>query len=120
MRLNNGDLIVSFTVREFFARLPHVHVKKTSAEKIGYPLLTVCALQTDGELRAAFSGVCAYPFRSLELERILKNRQAPPETMADLCMRNLPAPIHSDLTGQAGYRQFVLRETLINMLESLG
>lgn len=120
MRLENGGLIVKFTIRRYFTKLPYVHVKKTSAEKIGYPLLTACALRMDEELRVAFSGVCAYPFRSPDIERILKNRQVPPETMADLCLQNLPAPVHDDITGKANYREFVFKETLVNLLGTLG
>lgn len=120
MKLNSGEFIVQFSLRKNYTNYPYAHVKKTAGEKIGYPLLTVCALRTKEGIRAAFSGLCAYPFRSIAIERIINQEHALPAEAADQCLQDLPAPIHNDITGQAGYRAFVLKETLTNILESLG
>ena len=120
MRLNEGEFIVRFILDAACTKLPYWHVKKTSAEKIGYPLLTVCALQAKEGLRIAFSGVCAYPFRSPDIERVLSHTQVPPEAMAESCIQKLPAAIHNDVTGAADYRAFELRETLKNLLRKCG
>jgi CO/xanthine dehydrogenase FAD-binding subunit len=41
-----------------------VTVKKRKVSAIDYPLVTVAALLTNSGTRVAFSGVCAFPFRS--------------------------------------------------------
>ena len=52
----------------------HFHIKHTAQEKIDYPLISVAALVKEDFLRIAFSGVCAYPFRSQQIELVLNNK----------------------------------------------
>jgi CO/xanthine dehydrogenase FAD-binding subunit len=79
----------------------------------------VAAIKKDNEIRIAFSGVCAYPFRSKEIEAYLKDN-ASGETLMNELLSFLPAPILSDIQGSAEYREYILKNTLQEVLERMG
>lgn len=119
LQLSKGEFIVQFLIGKEYTTLPYVHVKKTKIEKIDYPLISLSAIRKDGQIRLALSGVCAFPFRSLPIEQCLNNKNMTFEERASCILDNLPAPVLSDLSGSDSYRKFVLRNTLINTLETL-
>lgn len=111
-------LLQTVTDREY-VELPYIHVKKTKQDKIDYPLLTVVAIVKDGHIRLAFSGLIAYPFRSRAVEDALNDRSLPINQRLDRVIACLPGTPLTDILGSAEYREFVLRDTLMNTLATL-
>jgi CO/xanthine dehydrogenase FAD-binding subunit len=115
--LKKGEFILQFIVDKAFTTYPFVHVKRTKSDKIDYPVLSVAAVKTDESIRIAFSGVCAFPFRSEKVEGALNDHSLSTLRKIDQSIEFLPeAPLH-DISGSASYREFVLRNTLGNILE---
>lgn len=83
--------------------------KRTADGKVAYP----------GHIRAAFSGLCAFPFRSFELENALCDRGAPLEERLDQIMGLLPGQIVNDMEGSGDYRAFLFRNTVKEALGQL-
>ncbi|MFC4767818.1 FAD binding domain-containing protein [Effusibacillus consociatus] len=119
LQLEKGEFFVQVRTDRSYAELPYVSVKKRKLEKIDYPLVTIAALKKENRIRAAFSGVCAFPFRSLEMEDDLNNENLPLEIRIDRAISHLPAPIIDDIRGSSEYREFVLKNTLFEILETL-
>lgn len=119
LRLPKGELFVLTSVSKKMAQAPFFHEKKTKNEKIDYPLITTAALVSDGLLRIAFSGLAAYPFRDMGAEKILNDRTLDSAQRACGADAALSGIIQSDLNGSAEYRRFVLKKTVINILESI-
>lgn len=119
LRLNKGEFIVQVITDKVYTTLPHVHVKKTKNEKIDYPLLTVAAVKKDDRIRTAFSGLCPFPFRSLQVEDDLNDKNSGLDTRVNNVISHLPAPVLNDISGTGKYREFVLRDTLLNTLKTL-
>lgn len=119
MQLDKGEFIVQVKVHKSFLDRPHIHVKRTKQDKITYPLLTICAMQVDHKVRTAFSGVCDFPFRSLEMENELNNISLPVDQRVDNAITITPGLIPSNLEGSFEYRKFVLRSLLISILNEL-
>ena len=117
MRLPPGELLARVHVPAWALAAKHAHIKKTTNEKIDYPLVNVTALFYGEELRAAFSGVCAQPLRSERMEAMLNERELCPAERAKKAVAALPEPPHSDVEGTGGYRAFVLEHTLKKRLE---
>lgn len=117
--LKEGDFILKATVPKTFLKLPYIHVKKTKNEKIGYPLLTVAALKKDGQIRIAFSGLASYPFRDSNVETILNYASFGFEQRGDQILQSLSGIILNDLSGSAEYKKYVLKNTIINVLETM-
>jgi len=119
MRLGRGEFVVQFAVPSSYRALPYAHVKRRKASDIDYPLVTVAALATGEGIRYAFSGLCAFPFRSEAVERALNERGQPPEERIRRAAGLLPAPIISDIKASAEYRELVWRITLVDIMQAL-
>lgn len=117
--LPEGELLLQIETDRQYSHLPYVHAKKTRQDKIDYPLITVSALKAEGAIRAAFSGLCAFPFRSLEMEKPLNNLNLSPTEKIEQAICQLPYPIWEDIQGTATYKLFVLKHTLLTTLEQL-
>ncbi len=117
--LNKGDLIVKITIDKKFLNAPYFHIKKTKNEKIDYPLITTEGLKINGHLRIAFSGLAAFPFRDVEAENILNDSNLDFYQRADKIVQILSRIILNDVSGSAEYRKFVLKNTIINVLETM-
>jgi len=119
LQLREGEFLVGVSLNQSFFKLPYCHIKKTRNEKIDYPLLTAASLKKDGRLRIAFSGLADGPFRDGRLEEILNDARLSFAQRADGLVTALSGCIQSDLSGSAEYRKFVLRETVLNILETM-
>jgi CO/xanthine dehydrogenase FAD-binding subunit len=118
MRLKTGEFIVQVQVPAWALNAPYYHIKKTAREKIDYPLVNVTALCEGNEMKAAFSGVCAFPFRSDEIDRVLSDRMLSVQARVDSVQAMLPDKPHSDAEASGEYRLFVLKKTLHELLEA--
>jgi xanthine dehydrogenase FAD-binding subunit len=119
MRLEKGELAVGFHVPAWALEAKHFHVKKTAGEKIDYPLVSMSALVKDGFLRAAFSGICSYPFRSGPIEAVLNDSSLSSAERADRAVNLLPKPPHDDVEGSGQYRAFVFKNMVETLLEEM-
>lgn len=117
--LPRGEFLAGVTLDKRFFSLPYFHEKKTKNEKIDYPLITAEGLKKAGTLRIAFSGLAAYPFRDDKVEKTLNASYLSPERKADKVVKYLSSVIQSDLSGSAEYRKFVLKETVLNILDTM-
>ena len=117
--LPRGEFLAGVTLGKNCFELPYFHAKKTRNEKIDYPLITVAGLKKDGKIRIAFSGLASYPFRDAEVENILNSPLQDPKQKAKKAADTLRDRIQSDLSGSAEYRQFVLQETILNILDTM-
>lgn len=111
--LKQGELIVMVSLDKRYAELPHAHIKKSRIEKIGYPLVSLCAVNDGGMMRAAASGLCRYPFRFRDIR--IDNPESASE-IAEQMAGEVPAPLLEDPAGSAKYRDFILKKTLENIV----
>ena len=118
LNLEKGSFLVKIVTNRGFAESPYFHIKKRKNEKIDYPLLTTAGIKVGGMLRIAFSGLCSYPFRSMQIENIL-NGTGSFEERADKIADTVSENILNDTSGSSEYRKFVLENTIINVLETM-
>lgn len=119
LHIARGEFIVQFSLGKEYTALPFVHVKKTKNAKIDYPLASIAAIKQNDKIRIAFSGVCAFPFRSAQVEEDLNDRNIPWETRINNAIGHLPIPVLNDVSGSDMYRKYVLKSILISTLETL-
>lgn len=117
IQLKPGEFIVQVHIPDWALNARHAHIKKTENEKIDYPLVSVAAIWKEDYLRVAFSGICAYPFRSEKIEAVLNNRKVSCDARVEEATKLLPEAAYSDVEGSGAYRVFVLRNTLSSFLE---
>lgn len=119
VQLAPGELIVQLHVPSWALYTRHFHIKRTTNEKIDYPLVSMAALMINDGLRVAFSGICSHPFRNHPMEDILNDRSLSSRKRADIAMKLLPEPAYSDAEGSGKYRSFVFRNMLQSLLEEV-
>lgn len=120
LQLQEGEFLVQIIIDRRYGTLPYYATKHTRSSKIGYPLLSMAAVKKDNKIQMAFSGVCSFPFRSYEMEKILNKGSISPEGKVEEALKHLPAPILSNIQGGIEYRTFVLKNNLLKSLQVLG
>lgn len=118
-KLDEGEFLVQILIDKSYLDLPHKALKKTRISKVGYPVVSAAALVKDDQIRIAFSGVCQYPFRSIELESVLNDTKVPVMERIGTALQHLPEDVVDDIQGTKAYRTFVLRNVLKDILEEL-
>ena len=119
LNLEKGEFLVQLVTDIDYSQFTFRSIKKTKQEKSAYPLISVDALNKDGQIRFAFSGVCPFPFRSSTIEKILNDKTIPLELRINKALTSLPAPINNNLEASAEYREFVLKNTLSDIIKVL-
>ncbi|UOF89545.1 FAD binding domain-containing protein [Fodinisporobacter ferrooxydans] len=119
MRLETGEFVVQFLLEKTYAMLPYVSIKKRRVGHVGYPLVSIAACKQSDRIHAAFSGVCAFPFRSKEIEDELSQSAVSYDTRIERAVKHLPAPVLKNVEGAADYREFVFKQALRETLERL-
>ncbi|MEA4891183.1 MAG: FAD binding domain-containing protein [Peptococcaceae bacterium] len=117
IQLSAGEFIVQLHVPKWALYAPHFHVKRTTNEKIDYPLVSMAAIWQNNDLRIAFSGICSSPFRSLQIEAVLNDLSLSCAGRAEKAVQLLPEPAYSGVEGSGKYRIFVLQNMLQALLE---
>ncbi|TJY41311.1 xanthine dehydrogenase [Cohnella pontilimi] len=120
LRLGSGEFLVQSVTDSQYLTMPHFSIKKRKVAAIDYPVVTTAAIRTNSGIRLAFSGLCAFPFRSAALERLLNESKLPVAERVGLAASQLPAPILSDMKASAAYREIVWKNVLIDILTTLG
>ncbi|UTR09795.1 FAD binding domain-containing protein [Evansella sp. LMS18] len=118
--LERGEFLVRFITEERFLSAPYFHTKRRKQWNTGYPLITVAALQAEGETRTAYSGLSSFPFRSQEMDESLNLSNTPLRRKAEQALNNIPHEIISDSEGSAEYRKFVLKNVLMDVMTRMG
>ena len=108
-KLAPGELIVNVSIDKQITNLSYFHIKKSKTEKIGYPLISLCALYQDGELCLAASGLCEYPFR-FNNTRVNGNQSA--ADISEQLAAEIPAPVINNMEGSENYRLFIFKKTV--------
>ena len=117
MRLKPGELIVAMHIPTWALSARHFHIKKTTNEKIDYPLVNVTAICKGDQLRVGFSGIGNYPFRNVQIEEVLNDRLKSCQERVESAASLLPTPPHTDVEGSGEYRLFVWKNTVLTLLE---
>lgn len=119
INLKNGELLLQIEIDKKYASFLHYNERKEKQSEIDYPLFHLAAIKTDDDMRFAFSGICAYPFRSLELEAVLNDKLKSFEERATYVIENLPSNARNDMFASGDFRKYLLKNAIINALEKL-
>ncbi|SDY76855.1 CO or xanthine dehydrogenase, FAD-binding subunit [Proteiniborus ethanoligenes] len=119
VNLKNGELLLQIEIDKKHASFSHYNERKEKQSEIDYPLFHLAAMKTDQNIRFAFSGICAYPFRSLELEAVLNDKEKSFEDRASYVIENLPSNARNDMFASGDFRKYLLKNSIVNALKKL-
>ena len=118
LQLEKGELLVQVITEQSEIDLPFLSIKKRRQWDVGYPLITTAALKKNDRIKVAFSGLCSFPFRNQQMEESLNNLQLSKDKRIEEAIQHIPATILDDVNGSAEYRMFVLKNTLMDVLDA--
>ncbi|WP_413375153.1 FAD binding domain-containing protein [Alkalihalobacillus sp. 1P02AB] len=119
MNLEKGEFLVQVITQNKELEFPFLCIKKRRQWDVGYPLLTTAVLKENDYLKVAFSGLCSYPFRNELFEKSLNKQHLSKEERIEEALQHIPAEILTDTHGSAEYRIFVLKNTLLDVLNEM-
>ncbi|MBS4210273.1 FAD binding domain-containing protein [Bacillus sp. FJAT-50079] len=119
LKLEQGQFLTQIFVDKAYVDLPFKNVKKTKVSTVAYPIVSISALVKEKQMRVAMSGVCEYPFRSIEIERVINDFSRSAEERVNEAIGVLPGPVIGDIEASAPYREFVLKQALSETIAAL-
>ncbi len=119
LKLKEGEFISQIFIPYKNLQLPFVSLKRTKLSKVGYPVVSIAAVVKDDEIRVAFSGLTAQPFRCIKVEEILNDATLSIESRIEKAIDKISMPIIKDLNGSEDYRKFVTAQLLWEILQKL-
>lgn len=117
--LNKGEWMTSISIPLEVMKSPFLHIRETKQSALNYPLVSLVAILHKGKIRLACSGLCAFPFRSAQLEEILNDHSLPIERCIQLCAESVPGPILDDIQGSKQYRSFMFQQGIRKIIQEL-
>jgi CO/xanthine dehydrogenase FAD-binding subunit len=115
IRIAAGRFVVAFDVEREATGLAWFHARRTRNSRVDYPLLTLCALRSEAEIRFAVSGLFVFP---AVLGAVAPG--TPQEVAAGELLAALDARVRSDLRGSDNYRRALFEQCVGEALEALG
>ena len=120
LKLAKGELLVQLEVREDTLNLPFYTRRRVKQGPVDYPLYHLACIRKDGKLKLAVAGLCAFTFRSRDLEMILDDRNIKVGETISNVVNKLPGDIRADERGSAAYRKALFEKDLELLLTEMG
>jgi len=119
LRLNPGEILVQLVVDDTELSWPHWRRRREKHGPVDYPLFHLAAVRKKEHIAAAVSGLCAFPFRSEELEELINDKSLKPESRSEKSLAHLPGLVRSDDLGSDDYRQALWQKDLALLLKEM-
>lgn len=120
LKLVKGELLVQLKVLEDKLNLPFHTVRRVKQGPVDYPLYHLACTREDEEMKLAVAGLCAFTFRSRELEEVLNNQTSKHSEKISDVIEKLPGDIRTDQRGSAAYRKALFEKDLELLLTEMG
>jgi len=120
LNLGQGEFIVQVVTKKVKPKYPHFNFRRTTQSRVNYPVLSVASLLEEGKIRVAFSGLCTFPFRSLQMEKVLNDFDIPLKERINKIVHLVPSYVVDDLLATEKYRLFVLEKALEEIIDEAG
>ena len=120
LKLAKGELLVQLEVREDSLNLPFYTRRRVKQGPVDYPLYHLACIRKDGNLKLAVAGLCAFTFRSRDLEMILDDQNIKVSETINNVVNKLPGDIRADERGSAAYRKALFEKDLELLLTEMG
>lgn len=120
LKLKKGEFLVQVLIDKSYLSLPYLSIRKTKYEKVDYPLVTISSIKKNNKIKTAFSGLCSYPFRLINVDDIINNNDILEKSLIEDIFKNIPDPILNDIKASDKYRKFITKNILNEIHEKLG
>jgi CO/xanthine dehydrogenase FAD-binding subunit len=120
LKLGKGELLVQLKVVEDKLNLPFYTRRRVKQGPVDYPLYHLAGTREDEELKFSVAGLCAFTFRSKDLEQVLIDQTLKLSETISGVIDKLPGAIREDERGSAAYRKALFEKDLELFLTEMG
>lgn len=117
--LKEGEFLVGIKVHKKSISDRYYNNRKVKSGTIDYPVIHLAMVENRGVIRAAFSGVTGFTFRSDTVDKLL-SKTSNHEVISEEVVTELEFPVRDDLRSSKEYRSMLLQKALKNGLDYLG
>ena len=117
--LEPGEILLQIEIDKNNVNNPYMQVRKERSGEIDYPLFHIMALKVDDYVRYSFSGLCPFPFRNIEIERLLNHRSIEDIERVSQVVNMLPSNIIEDFRSSSDFRQYLFENDLLNIVRQM-
>jgi len=118
LNIKKDEFLVQVAIDRKYTDMDYHNLRRVKQGEVDYPLLHIAMIRDKG-LKAAFSGVCAFPFKSDEIDRIINSDSEIKEKISAV-IKALPSTIKDDQWASKGYRQMLFEKALEKSIMTFG
>lgn len=114
--LKPGEILLQIEIDKKNIDHPYTNTRKERSGEIDYPLFHISALKVDDYVRYGFSGLCPFPFRSIEMEKVLNDKSIEVKERITQATSMLPSNIIDDIHSSRDFRKYLFENDLLNIV----
>lgn len=117
--LGPGEILLQIEIDKKNINYPYMQIRKEKSGVIDYPLFHIAALKVDDYVQYSFSGICSFPFRNLEIEKLLNDRSIANKERVNLAISLLPSNIIEDSNASRDFRRHLFENALLDIIKKM-
>ena len=114
-----GEILLQIEIDKKNINYPYINTRKERSGDIDYPLFHISALKTDNCVRYSFSGLCPFPFRNIEIEKILNDKSIDDKERVNQVTNMLPSNIIDDTNSSRDFRKHLFKNDLLKIVRRM-
>lgn len=119
INLKPGEILLQIEIDKDNINKPYMNIRKERSGKIDYPLFHIVALKADHNVRYSFSGINSFPFRDMEMEKVLNDKSMDKNERALEAINLLPSNIIDDIYGSSDFRRYLFENSLMDIIKKM-
>lgn len=119
IKLAPGEILLQIEIDKKYIEYPYINTRKERSGEIDYPLFHISALKVNDYVKYAFSGLCPFPFRDIEIEKILNDRSIEEKERVIQAANMLPSNIIDDIHSSREFRKHLFENDLLDIVKQM-
>lgn len=117
--ISPGEILLQVEIDMKNIDYPHFNIRKEKKGEIDYPLIHIAALKGEDKVRYGISGLCPFPFRSIEMENILNNKGIEGKVRVQEIMKVIPTNVIDDIYGSRDFRRYLFENSVLDIIKRM-
>ena len=114
-----GEILLQIEIDKKNINYQYINTRKERSGEIDYPLFHISALKVDDYVRYSFSGLCPFPFRNIEMEKILNDKSIEDKERVSQVTNMLPTNIIDDVHSSREFRKYLFETDLLDIVRRM-
>ena len=114
-----GEILLQIEIDKKNIDYPYINTRKERSGDIDYPLFHISAVKADNYVRYSFSGLCPFPFRNIEIEKILNDKSIDDKERVNQVTNMLPTNIIDDTNSSRDFRKHLFKNDLLEIVRRM-